>query len=270
MFYSHRPLISRAFGNRDLLGKANRRHRMVKHSNSSASQIRELHALIREFQTRFVPSTSNPNLITQHQQLLAGFERAQAAWKKRQVLVAENFNLLRTMRLTRNELCHSDILAWLLDHRGTHAQGNCGFRLFLQSLDLPLKYAETDYLVFREASGQEARLDIVIEADRQFVIGIENKVDAEERDNQTPSEWADLERRAKQLLVPRSNQIAALFVTPDGENPQSKRFKAISWRQIADVFEAFAEAAKPQMVKLFAQHYADTLRLHVAPETEEE
>jgi hypothetical protein len=244
---------------------------MVKHSKSGGTQIREFSAFIREFQTRFVPLTSDPYLIAQHQHLLAEFKRPQAAWKKRQVLVAENFNLLRTMRLTRNELCHSDILAWLLDHHleiGTHAQGKLGFSLFLLNLDLPLKYAETDYRVVREASGQEARLDIIIEAKGQFVIGIENKVDSEEGDDQTPREWADLERRGKQLLVPRTNKIEAFFLTPEGSDPQSKRFKAISWRQIADIFEEFAEKARPPMVKLFAQHYAETLRRYVAPETE--
>ena len=246
---------------------------MVKQSKIGVSQIRGLNTLLNDFQTTFVARTPDSGNIEQHQQLLAEFGRMQAVWKKEQVLVAENFNLLRILRLTRNELCHSDILAWLLDHRlevGTHAQGNCGFRLFLQRLDLPLKYADADYRVVREASGQEARLDILIEADRQFIIGIENKVDSEEGEDQTSREWADLERRGKELQVPKANKIEAYFLTPDEIEPRSRRFKAISWRLIADVFEAFAEKAKPPMVKLFAQHYAETLRHHVAPETTEE
>ena len=113
-------------------------------------------------------------------------------------MVADNFNLLHTMRLTRKELCHSDILAWLLDHRlevfGTHAQCKLGFCLFLQRLDLPRGYAKADYQVVREASGKEARLDIIIQAPGQFVIGIENKVDSQEGEDQTQREWADLKR----------------------------------------------------------------------------
>jgi len=246
---------------------------MVKKSKTDTVPLRALDALLDEFRTRFPPATFEPNLIEQHQQLLAGFRKEQDVWQKRQVLVAENFNLLRTMRLTRNELCHSDILAWLLDHHlevGTHAQGKCGFRIFLKRVGLPLEYAETDYRVVREASGQEARMDIVIEADRQFVIGIENKVDSIEGEDQTPREWADLERRAKQLLVPKSSNIKGFFLTPDEIEPRSSRFKAISWLLVADVFDAFSEKARPPMVKLFARHYAETIRRYVTPENERE
>ena len=57
------------------------------------------------------------------------------------------------------------------------------------------------------------------------------------------------------MHVPRSNKIEAFFLTPDGLEPRSCRFKAISWRLVADVFEAFAEEAKPPMVRLFAQQW---------------
>jgi hypothetical protein len=227
-----------------------------------------LGGLLLEFQARFGPAPPTPVACAQHQRLLTDFKRAHSVWKKEQVSVAEDFNILRTLRLTRKELCHSNILAWLLDHRlevfGTHAQGKRGFRLFLQRVGLPLQYAEADYRVVREPRGEESRLDILIEADGQFVIGIENKVDAKERKDQTYDEWADLKRWRQKLLVPRS-KVAAFFLTPEELEPQCPRFIAISWRLVADVFEAFAEEAKPPRVRLFAQHYADTLRRYVVP-----
>jgi hypothetical protein len=236
-------------------------------------QLPALNALLREYHSKFAPATAEPTLTAQHKQLLTDFEREHATWKKDQVLIAEDFNILHTMRLTRKELCHSDILAWLLDYRlevfGTHAQGKSGFRLFLQRLGLPLHYTKADYRVFREAPGEESRLDILIEAERQFVIGIENKVDAEEGEDQTRREWADLVRRGKKQSVLPS-RVDAFFLTPDELEPESRRFKAISWRLVADVFEAFAQEAKPPAVKLFAQHYAETLRRYVAPQTEPE
>ena len=61
------------------------------------------------------------------------------------------------------------------------------------------------------------------------------------------------------------------MTTPDElKKPKSPRFKPISWRLISDVFGAFAEEAKPPMVQLFAQHYAETLRRYVVPNTEPE
>jgi hypothetical protein len=223
------------------------------------------------------PPTPKPLLLDKHQRLLRQFEDIHHVWEKRQISVAEGFNVLRTMRLTRKELCHSDILAWLLDHRlddfGTHAQGNLGFRLFLEKLGLPAEFGDADYRVAREVPGEGCRLDVVIEADGAFVIGIENKVDSkeilgsEEGTAQTLQEWAALTRRGKSKGVPAS-KIKAFFLTPDNQLPRSRNFKSISWRLVADVFEAFAANAKPAMVRLFAQHYAETLRYDVVVETE--
>jgi hypothetical protein len=256
-------------------------HPMTKRRKPGQLKARELHSLLYEFQTTFGCATPQRESCEQQVGLLDEFERIHAAWAEEQISKAEGFNILRTMRVTRKELCHSDILAWLLDHRldrfGTHAQGNKGFQLFLQKLNLPQKFAETDYRVTREASGDDSRLDILIEAERRFVIGVENKVASEEMlalnngKAQTRREWDDLKRRGKELGVPTSG-IKAFFLTPDNQAPRSRNFTAISWRLVADVFEEFAAQAKPPMVQLFAQHYAETLRRDIVSEaqTEEE
>jgi hypothetical protein len=239
--------------------------------------VRGLNALIGEFEAALAHATPAAKLFEQHRRLLQAFEGVHTVWERRQVSVAEDFNILRTMRLSRKELCHSNILAWLLDHSlnayGTHAQGSRGFRLFLQRVGLPPSLAAANYRVDREVSVKYARLDIRIEPAGQFVIGIENKVGAKEMmgledgEDQTRREWDDLKRRGKELRVP-SKCIRAFFLTPDNEPPQSRNFTAISWRLVADVFEEFAAKAKPPMVRLFAQHYAETLRRDVVVETE--
>jgi len=235
--------------------------------------------LLGEFERRFGSKAAAPNRFAENRALLSEFQAIRCAWEKRQVYEAEGFNVLRTMRLTTKELCHSDILAWLLDHRldgfGTHAQRNCGFRLFLEAVGLPVKFAEQDYRVAREVSGQDSRLDIVIEASGEFMIGIENKIGSQEtlgfgdEKDQTEYEWDDLMRRAKKLQVPDS-KITAFFLTPDFQSPQSRHFIPISWRQIGDVFEAFAAKAKPPLVRLFARHYAESIRRDVEAEPEEQ
>lgn len=247
--------------------------------NGASLGFRELKALLGSFQTAFPRERIEPSLLGQHRSLLKEFEEIHHTWERRQTFVAEGFNMLRTIRLTRKELCHSDILAWLLDRRldafGTHAQGNVGFRLFLEKLGLPAEFGDADYRVAREVPGEGCRLDIVIEADGAFVIGIENKVDskeilgAEDGTAQTLLEWAALTRRGKNKGL-RASKIKAFFLTPDNQLPRSTNFKAISWRLVADVFEAFAAKAKPAMVRLFAQHYAETLRSDVVSETETE
>jgi hypothetical protein len=246
-------------------------------SQATAPSVAHLRDLLGEFERKFPPKASALGEFAKNKELLREFQGIRHAWEKRQVYEAEDFNILRTMRLTTRELCHSDILAWLLDHRltgfGTHAQGRLGFRLFLQALDLPRTFADSDYRVARELSGKKARLDIVIEAEGHFIIGIENKVGSQEilgfedGEDQTDREWEDLRDRATKLRVPPSG-IKALFLTPDNQRPRSPNFAVICWRQIADVFERFANKAKPAMVRLFAWHYAETLREDVVTETE--
>jgi hypothetical protein len=250
-------------------------------SQSAVLSVAGLRTLLGEFERKFGSKVAVPNQFKQNRALLSEFQAIRRAWEKRQVYEAEGFNVLRTMRLTTKELCHSDVLAWLLDHRldgfGTHAQGNCGFRFFLKALGLPLEFAKHDYRVAREVSGKDSRLDIVIEAEGKFVIGVENKVTSHEilgfegERDQTEREWADLLRRSENLHVPRGG-IKAFFLTPDIESPRSSNFTSVSWRQMADVFEAFAVHAKPPMVRLFAHDYAEALSQDVAAgaQTQEE
>ena len=235
--------------------------------------MRQFKTLLHAFEFRPIAKTFDSGSIEQHKALLHEFGLASRQWEKEQFYSASDFNILQTLGVAKKELCHSDVLAWLLDHRlhayGSHAQQECGFRLFLQEFGLPPKYLCRSYRVRREVVGSHSRLDIVIEADGRFVIGIENKVDSEEGENQTLAEWDDLKKRGRALNVP-DTAIHALFLTPSGHPPQSRHFKAVSWQSIANVFEKFSHEAKPEMVKLFARHYAETLRRFVISNNERE
>lgn len=198
--------------------------------------------------------------------LLAGYENTVTLYRKMQEKVADDFNLLEVMRLTGKEIRHSMVLAWLLDHDlrrlGTHAQGNLGFRLFLNELHdlgLPVHFADCTYSVRREVAGEESIVDLEVTCRGKFLIHIENKIWASEGTDQTDREWADLQRRARELNIPRS-AVHALFLTPSGAKPTNPNFVAISWGRIARILERFADDAKPQDVRLFASHYARALR----------
>jgi hypothetical protein len=209
---------------------------------------------------------------------LDGFHEARSAWEKNQVTLADDFNLLQVMEVADDEATHSKILAWLLDRRlehGTHAQGNLGFRLFLQELGpkLGLKstlpYPNETYWVRCEVSGSESRVDIEIAARGKFIIHIENKISSFEGEDQTHREWRDLEMRAKELGVPRSN-IHGIFLTLDRSEPANKNFLAVSWQQLVTVLDRFAMQAQAGEVKLFAAHYADAVRKLTLTESETE
>lgn len=204
--------------------------------------------------------------------LLAGHREAQKRWKTAQKDKADDFNLMDVTGLTDKENAHSDILAWLLDHDmtelGTHAQGNLGFRLFLEAVGLPIEYADCEYRVTRESTYDESRIDIEIAHPGKFVIYIENKIGSVEGEKQTDREWSDLKSRAEELGCPEKR--FAFFLTPRGTKPKCKEFRSLSWRKMAKVFDHFAADIKARTdaegaltVALFASHYAEVLRRHI-------
>jgi hypothetical protein len=194
-------------------------------------------------------------------------------WAEAQRKTADEFNLLEIMGVESEEVCHSKILAWLLDHRierGTHAQGKLGFRLFLEELARELSeeqesrllaYAdEPHYWVRTEVAGYEARMDVEIAARGRFLIHVENKIHSVEGDDQTNREWRDLQVRRKELAVP-TKSCHAIFLTLDGRNAENPNFRSVGWSRIAKVVDQFAAQAEPPEVRLFARHYAKAIRI---------
>ena len=205
-----------------------------------------------------------------HQSLLNAYKNKLTAWRESQKTSASDFDLLKTLKIDSEEIKHSLMLAWLLDHRieraGTHAQGNLGFRLFLAETDLSKNgYAKFDYFVSREVKGDLSRVDVEVAAKGHFIIHLENKIyskeatDQEDKEDQTKREWVDLQRRARHLHV-REKHIHAFFVTLSQEKPSSDHFEPLAWHRIADVLDKFADLAKAHEVSLFANHSARALR----------
>jgi PD-(D/E)XK nuclease superfamily len=205
--------------------------------------------------------------------LLDGYADARKSWAKIQERTADDFNILEVAAIASDEKRHSKMLAWLLDRDlevyGTHAQGVLGFRLFLDELGWPAKYADKPYTVQLERSHDESRVDIEISARRHFLIHIENKIHSPEGPQQTTREARDLVRKAEALQVPNGN-ARGIFLTLDGRAPSGGPFTSISWSLIARVLQRFAEEAQPSDVKLFSRHYSAALRKFTAaqPETE--
>lgn len=226
-------------------------------------------------------SKETARLQTVVARLLPGFREARKVWADSQRHTAEDFNLFEIMGVASDEVRHSKILAWLLDHRierGTHAQGNLGFRLFLEEFAGELRlendsrltsYAdEPNYWVHAEVSGDESRVDAEVAARGKFLIHLENKIYATEGEDQTNREWRDLQTRRRELGVPE-DACHAIFLTLDGTKAENENFHSLRWSRIAIILDRFAESAEPLDVKLFARHYAKAIRKMSVMEREE-
>lgn len=189
------------------------------------SQENQSIPLLRQFLARF--ALAWPELREEDQ-----------TWRK---ATAPTFNVFRVLRLQRREAnLHSRFLAELLDPNGTHGQGD---RFLTEFLNLGKKSglrcpSESPAGLIWKVTTEEAvneydRLDIVLRGSRrgcagaQFVIVIENKIDAAEGTEQ-------LRRYDDWLQKQQADFRNLVFLTPDGREPKTismKKCLCLSYRE---------------------------------------
>jgi hypothetical protein len=145
-------------------------------------------------------------------------ERLQRALDRR---LATGFNVFNLIEPDENKL--SDILAGLLDPKGSHGQGDLFLRLLFERLSLgsDAGLCTKDARVRREAPMEGPRkgrrMDVFVEAG--VLLAIENKVDSPEQEDQVRDYLADLEHRCQRpSSQPSSNTV--IYLTPNGRRPE--------------------------------------------------
>jgi len=135
--------------------------------------------------------------------------------------VRVDFNVFGLLGVRTDEVCHSGVLAWLLDAESGHGQGDVFMRAFadLCRLDIPSQALDR-YLVRTEFVGAESIIDVMVFSRGEFLIYLENKVFASEGSHQVDREFRDMRRLGTALGVPEERQFA-VFLTPDGRSPLS-------------------------------------------------
>ena len=134
--------------------------------------------------------------------------------------LATGFNVFQLIEPDENKL--SDILADLLNPKGTHGQGDLFLRLLLERLELA-----ADPQLVREATVQrealmpgaqndQRRMDVFVKAG--LLLAIENKVDSPEQPKQIRDYLDYLEGRDSPGS-PRLNTV--IYLTPNGRCPES-------------------------------------------------
>lgn len=146
-------------------------------------------------------------------------ERADEQQRRRDKRQATGFNVFDLIEPDENKL--SDILADLLNPKGSHGQGDLFLRLLLQQLDLGSSTKLTgDATVQREAPTHgiekyRRRMDVLVEAG--MLLAIENKVDSSEQQDQVKDYLEHL-----RYCTRRSRRRGVLiYLTPDGRRPES-------------------------------------------------
>ena len=181
------------------------------------------------------------------------------------------FNVFDILNINRQELRHSDFLAFLLDPNKSGEIGLQFSRNFLAMLSkdiVPTKLNFFDMfygniekiIVSREVAVKNGRIDILIELEikkenrRNIVIVIENKVDTGEHDNQLG--------KYKEFLCERykDHTKVMLYLSPDKSEPSDNDWTAIDYGFIYTVLNRIDTETADNTIKTLINDYKKTIR----------
>jgi hypothetical protein len=185
------------------------------------------------------------------------------------------FNIFEVLGAVRQELRHSDFLAYLMRPQETHGLGEEFLRRFLQTavagmdfealpftaIDLDI-WDLSDVDVRREWHG----MDILLASESlKLAVVIENKVDSSEHSNQ-------LDRYYKIMVREFPGwQHLGIFLTPDGEEASDERYLPVSYLQVCELLEDIIAHRGTVMgpdVLILMTHYTQMLRRHIVSGSE--
>jgi hypothetical protein len=185
------------------------------------------------------------------------------------------FNVFEALGVVRQELRHSDFLAFLLDARQSHGLGDALVKRLLQAVvrtasvipagltPIHIDLMSFDRLVVRR---EWQAIDILLtdETNRLAVI-VENKIDSTEHSNQLARYWD---------IVTHDHpdwRVLGVYLTPDGDPPSDERYVSISYGDICGLVETLTMSRASNLdaaVRTMLDHYAQMLRRHIVSESE--
>lgn len=180
------------------------------------------------------------------------------------------FNLFDVLKASRNEIRHSNVLAWLLDANENHEIGDTFIKRIIQDL---IKDSTSQSNIFRlllldfysfSVYREWKNIDILmLSNDEKIAIAIENKVGSHEHDNQL--------KRYKEILNKEYPNYEKIFIylTPEGECPSDDDWKILTYETIVENLEHICDKAEllPD-VKLMINNYIDTIRRDIVDDTQ--
>jgi hypothetical protein len=147
---------------------------------------------------------------------LAASEKSRLRYDKK---LATSFNVFHFIKPDENRL--SDVLAFLLNPKETHGQGDLFLRLMFRQLGLVADARRTQHATVRREAATDSilnnrrRMDILVEAG--ILLAIENKIDSAEQLNQVKDYLQHLHHCTRDGSI----RAALIYLSPNGRPPES-------------------------------------------------
>lgn len=189
----------------------------------------------------------------------------------------DQFNIFDALGIVRQELRHSDFLAFLLDPQQNHGLGDSFVRKLLQRIlianqdkasrvsPVHLDAWDLSHLTVRR---EWQNIDVlVVDHVNKLVVVFENKIASSEHSNQLLRYLSivDGEFPSKEWTC------LAIYLTPDGGDPSSTDYLPADFGIVADTVDSLAQSRKATLdlaVRELMIHYAQMLRRHIVTDSE--
>lgn len=181
------------------------------------------------------------------------------------------FNIFRVLRSTKNELRHSNMLAWLLNPSESHGLGDRFFRRWLMTVvhanavegapsAVDVDASEIRSVdVAREWNHIDVLVKVRLQDGRRWVIAIENKINANQSETQLEGYRTLVER-----LFPDCQRLF-VFLTMFEEQPDDAAWVRSDYSLVAEVLDALVLANRERIGPdplVLISHYLRTIREH--------
>ena len=151
----------------------------------------------------------------------------------------KNPNIFDILKISRNEIRHSNFLSWLLDPNQTHKLGDIFLKRFLREVFSSDKFKGVDQVdvegldLSNVVIEREWRnIDVLIKL-QGIVVCIENKVLSKEHSNQL--------KRYREIVDSHfpNDEKTFVFLTPDGDESdnETENYEPISYEFIVETLE---------------------------------
>jgi hypothetical protein len=180
------------------------------------------------------------------------------------------FNLFEAIGGVRAELRHSNFLSFLLSPARSHGLGSKPLQNVLRAILTKLPSDQRPFPALEVVVGDldDARLfreidhiDLLVELrELNFVVVIENKVDAKAGDGQLARYKAVVDKK-----YPRWRKLF-VYLTPAGDEPDHPEYVAFSYSELAQVIESSLKDGAHSYgsdIVLILTHYVEMLRRNI-------
>lgn len=190
---------------------------------------------------------------------------------------SEKFNLFDMLKISKTEIRHSNMLAWLLDSKGNHGLGDGVLRLFVRELiqqeQAPLTQEEKfdallmsldDFAILREHQHTDI---LAVSQKENFLICIENKIFSKEHDSQLPRYYDEIKKAYP------SYTCLFVYLTPNKDLPSEKEdqrfWQSIGYDEVIKIINAAKEGKNlAPDVDMVIRHYIESVERYVMGDKE--